>query len=222
MLRFSECKIFAENKVKVKIKANQSNNFYTVIAPIRMMALKALGESKEDYHGPILNLPDHATDRQNCAKSEWNMIEMEVVAFLRERCFMKNEVSEEELHKYAGIFMVNGVTVGNAKGAIYGKALYATFSVMNHDCLGNAKYKIDPDTWEVKVKAHTPIKKGQEITIQYFSSILGTHKRRKRIKGENVNKSVPPRLSFPKQANQRQVSVFFITTTTNQYSFNFS
>ena len=32
------------------------------------------------------------------------------------RCFLKNQVTEEDLYKYSGIFMVNGVTIGNIKG----------------------------------------------------------------------------------------------------------
>ena len=79
--------------------------------------------------------------------------------------------------------MVNGVTVGNVKGLAYGKALYPVFSIINHNCVSNAKFKIDIESWEVQVKAQRPIAKGEEITIQYLSTILGTHKRNKRIKG---------------------------------------
>ena len=139
-----------------------------------------IGESKMDLWNPILELPDHA---DKIARSEHEMIEMEVVEFLRNRCFLKNQISEEDLYKYSGIFMVNGVTVGNIKGLAYGKALYSTFSVINHNCLANARYKIDINSWEVQVKAQKSIQKGEEITIQYLSTILGTHKRRKRIKG---------------------------------------
>ena len=34
------------------------------------------------------------------------------------RCFLKNQVTEEDLYKYSGIFMVNGVTIGNIKGGL--------------------------------------------------------------------------------------------------------
>ena len=69
------------------------------------------------------------------------------------------------------------------KGQTYGKALYPIFSHINHNCLANAKYKIDINSWEVQVRAQKAISKGEEITIQYLSTVLGTHKRRKRIKG---------------------------------------
>ena len=80
--------------------------------------------------------------------------------------------------------MVNGVTIGNVKGPAYGKALYPVFSHINHNCLANAKYKIDINSWEVQVRAQKAISKGEEITIQYLSTVLGTHKRRKRIKAD--------------------------------------
>ena len=174
----SECKIYSTNKVKVKLKANEPNDFYTNIAPIRFLHLKNLGESTEDQTVPLLELPDHAEERSQFAKSEWNMIELEVVEFLRARCFLKNELSAEELHKLSGIFMVNSINVSKGKG------LYPIFSTVNHDCLSNAKFKVDPDSWILQLKAQSAIKKGQEITVQYLSTILGTHKRRKKIKSE--------------------------------------
>jgi len=176
-----ECKIFQEDRVKTKMMPNAPNGFYTCIAPIRMMSLKSSEESKMDLCKPIFQLPDHVDE---IARSEKELIGMEVVAFLHDRCFLKNQVTEEDLFKYAGIFMVNGVTIGNVKGPAYGKALYPVFSHINHNCLANAKYKIDINSWEVQVRAQKAISKGEEITIQYLSTVLGTHKRRKRIKGE--------------------------------------
>lgn len=101
--------------------------------------------------------------------------------------YFRNEISEEDLQHLAGVFSVNGVTIGNLKGSCYGKGLYSTFSILNHHCIGNAKYKIDPRSWMITVKAHQPIMKGEEIMVQYLSTILGTHKRRKRIKGNEPN-----------------------------------
>ena len=86
---FLECKIFSENKVKTKIVANAPNNFYISIAPIRMMHMKSLGESVEDLWKPLWKLPDHCEERHKVARSEWDTVQMEVVEFLRSRCFLK-------------------------------------------------------------------------------------------------------------------------------------
>ena len=98
--------------------------------------------------------------------------------------FYRNEISEEDLHRLAGIFGINAVTIGNHKGALYGKGLYPIFSIVNHNCVGNAKFKIDTNSWMITVKAQQAIKKGEEISVQYLSTILGTHKRRKRLKSK--------------------------------------
>lgn len=195
----AECKVYAENKVKVKLKANAPNGFYCSIAPIRMMALKS---SSEDSWASLSLLPDHAEDRQRSAKSEWEMLQMEVVEFLRARCFLKNQITEEELHNLSGIFLANAATIGNAAGkGSYGKALYSIFSLINHACVANAKFKIDASSWTVTVRAQKSIRKGEEITVQYLSSILGTHKRRKRIKG-NFTAIFPVFVEVAFQSNQ--------------------
>lgn len=163
------------------MEANAANDFYTCIAPIRMLALKSQGsENTDDIWQTLMQLPEHKEER--FGKSEWNIIEMEVVEFLRNRCFMKSKLSEDELHKYAGIFAINAAAIGNPKGLNHGKALYPIFSTMNHDCVANAKFKIDTNSWDVRIKAQTFIKKGEEITVQYLSTVLGTHKRKKRLK----------------------------------------
>ena len=64
------------------MKPNVPNSFYTCIAPIRMMSLKSMGESKMDLWKPILQLPDHV---EEIARSERELIGMEVVAFLHDR-----------------------------------------------------------------------------------------------------------------------------------------
>ena len=61
-----------------------------------------------------------------------------IFAFLCEN----EQVSEEELHKLTGIFMVNGATIGGPKGSVFGKALFPIFSCINHNCMANAKFKI--------------------------------------------------------------------------------
>ena len=88
-LLLSECKIFSQNKVKTKLIANAPNNFYASIAPIRMLHLKSLGESVEDVWKPLWKLPYHEEERFKVARSDWDVIQLEVVEFLRSRCFLK-------------------------------------------------------------------------------------------------------------------------------------
>jgi len=54
---------------------------------------------------------------------------------------------------------------------------------VNHSCLGNARFSVDSKQ-HVRVEAKQDIQEGEEITVQYYSSLLGTHKRRRRLKAE--------------------------------------
>ena len=61
------------------------------------------------------------------------------------------------------------------------------FSMINHDCLSNSKFQINFDgsrNPRISVKARRDIEAEEEITIQYTTSILGTHKRRKKLRSD--------------------------------------
>ena len=98
------------------------------------------------------------------------MFQLDVVDLIRNRCFLKNEISEAELHSLIGIFAVNGFNM-DSKGVL-GKALFPVFSVVNHDCVGNSKVQVVPSPAgqlqpRVVLKATRDIGEGEEITVQY-------------------------------------------------------
>merc|ERR1719278_1868855 len=55
---------------------------------------------------------------------------------------------------------------------------------MNHSCLANSKYHVDPIERSLVVVAGRDIQEGEELTVQYHSTILRTHKRRRMVKSE--------------------------------------
>ncbi|TRY68232.1 hypothetical protein TCAL_04165 [Tigriopus californicus] len=57
----------------------------------------------------VFQLPDHVEKRRGLG--EWKMFQKDVVDFLRRRCFMANEKSDEQLHKLLGIFMAHSTTI---------------------------------------------------------------------------------------------------------------
>ena len=66
-----------------------------------------------------------------------------------------------------------------------GKGLYPIFAIMSHYCICNARYMINPSDsggFEMYVRARKPIRKGEEISVQYLSALYGNFKRRKKIK----------------------------------------
>ena len=185
----SECRIFAANKVNIDIKNfDNPNSIYSSIGPIRLLETRQKSIKNEDgVWSKISHLPDHSEERRHLRGGEWNMFQLDVVDLLRDRCFMKNDISEEELHRIIGIWAVNSISLDNNK-KIHGRALFPIFSMLNHDCLSNAKFQINAEALntnpKICVKARRDIEADEEITIQYITSILGTQKRRKKLRSD--------------------------------------
>ena len=57
-----------------------------------------------------------------------------------------------------------------------GKGCYPIFAIMSHHCICNARYFVDPRTFNMYVRARVAIKAGEEITVQYLSALNGTHR----------------------------------------------
>ena len=64
-----------------------------------------------------------------------------------------------------------------------GRAIFPTFSLLNHSCVGNSVFRVETNS-QVRVEARRALEAGEEITVQYYTSYLGTHKRRRRLKSE--------------------------------------
>ena len=62
-----------------------------------------------------------------------------------------------------------------------GKGCYPIFAIMSHHCICNARYFVDPNTFNMYVRARVTIQAGEELTVQYLSALNGTHRRRKKI-----------------------------------------
>ena len=183
-----ECRIFSSNKVNIDISNfDNPNSIYSVIGPARLLDIRQKSLKNEDGRwGKLSSLPDHSEERKQLRGGEWKMFQLDVVELLRDRCFMKNEVSEDELNRIIGIFAVNSISLDNNK-QIHGRALFPVFSMINHDCLSNSKFQINFDGSKnprICVKARRDIEADEEITIQYTTSILGTHKRRKKLRSD--------------------------------------
>ena len=91
----------------------------------------------------------------------------------RDTCELGNEVTEEELHRLIGIFMINSLEV--ELGPHHGEEMgfYPVFSNINHACLANARLVKLPDK-SIEVRAKTAIEEGDEVTIQYLTETLPT------------------------------------------------
>jgi len=180
-----ECKLLTDNRVKVNItNCEEVNSIYSFILPYRLLKLR---EQDKEKWSRVASLPDHI--RERAGLGEWDMNQKDVVNFIRRRCFMGKEFSDEDIQRAIGIISVNSISLeprrlfaGPAKG-LSGRGIFPTFALINHSCVGNSRFRVD-DKQHIWVEAKEDIKEGEEITVQYYSTLLGTHKRRRRLKAE--------------------------------------
>lgn len=95
---------------------------------------------------------------------------------------LKMTTSEEEILNICSIFDTNAFDVRDTKGLVNVRALYATVSLIAHDCKQNTRHYFVGDDFEIYVNATVPIKKGELITTSYTQSLWGTLARRKHLK----------------------------------------
>jgi len=198
-----ECKLLSSNRVKVEVRnCEVSHPIYSFILPYRLLRMRVRDPAA---WARVASLVDHIQERANTV--EWEVETKEVVSFLRRRCFLAKEYSEEDIHRAIGICAINSVTLeprrlfqGPAKG-VSGRAIFPTFALTNHSCMSNARFTVEsgPGGGTVRIEAKDEIKKGEEITVQYYSSVLGTHKRRRRLKAEWYFWCMCPRCKDPSE-----------------------
>ncbi|CAB4054044.1 SMYD [Lepeophtheirus salmonis] len=101
--------------------------------------------------------------KEKKAKGEWEFLQKEVVNYIRNRLFMASDVGDEELHLLIGLFVIHSTP-------------------LEYDCIGNVHFSIDASNACISLKASHDIEKGQRMTVNFSPSVLGTLKRRKRLK----------------------------------------
>ena len=86
-----------------------------------------------------------------------------------------------------------------------GKGCYPIFAIMSHHCICNARYFVDPRTFNMYVRARVAIKAGEEITVQYLSALNGTH----RWPGQAIAMEVLEQCYLPRRRRRIRDEWFF-------------
>ena len=111
------------------------------------------------------------------------------------------QVSEEELHRLIGIFMINSLEVELGPGHGEEMGFYPVFSNINHSCLANARLVKLPDK-SIEVCAKVAIKEGEEVTNCYLrTSLTPTMSRRKLLRTKWFFDCVCQRCQDPTELN---------------------
>jgi len=153
-----------------KVKDKSFDQWLTVLRVLR------LRKSKSELWKRFNILEDHLEDRKECPimkrnkSAVWNVLHH----YLPE---LVEGLSCEDVMKICGILDANSFRIDK-----YGtRSIFLATSMVNHDCLSNARYIFD-DMGHVTLKAKKSIPKGDPITINYCTVLLNTEARLAKLK----------------------------------------
>lgn len=89
------------------------------------------------------------------------------------------DASEGSIHQMTGIIDVNGVDIPMMDSEAAG--IYPTFSMLEHSCTPNTKYKISP-SFQLTLRAAANIRAGEHLSTIYTHVLWGTAARRDHLK----------------------------------------
>ena len=180
-----ECGLLARAELREEIRAEVASPAY---APVTILRLLLLKDKDSDGWFRTNQLMDHLEDTGPCPE-EWTWYNDKILRHIRQSLGLGDSYSDEDIRHVIGLINVNAVCLQFPKmiGAPcteVGKGCYPIFAIMSHHCICNARYFVNPETFNMFVRARVAIKAGEEITVQYLSALRGTHKRRRKIRDE--------------------------------------
>ena len=82
----------------------------------------------------------------------------------RQNCHL-TKFSDDEIDKAVGLLWTNSFACASGGG----QAIFPVFSLISHSCISNCTHSVFPNK-HLALQARIPIKKGEELTINYISS----------------------------------------------------
>ncbi|KAF2367824.1 Zinc finger MYND-type [Trinorchestia longiramus] len=159
---------------------NDVNHFYEVVTTLRGLALKKKSPKKYEE---LLSLESHFNDRKGT--HIYNENQKRVVNMLRNYFMLVDfppeeiDASEGSIHQMTGIIDTNAVDIPLADSEIVG--IYPTFSMLEHSCTPNTKYRVSP-SYQLTLKAAVNIKEGEHLSTIDTHILWGTAARRDHLK----------------------------------------
>jgi len=180
-----KCAEGARHQAECKLLAGQEHPTYAPVTPLRMLLLQ---EGGGDRWLRTNQLMDHLEDSGEHPE-EWEWYDKEVRDTLRDTLHLGDRYSASDIRHAIGLLNVNAVClqfpkICGAPCTEVGKGCYPIFAIMSHHCVCNARYFVNPATFNMYVRARVHIKAGEELTVQYLSALNGNHRRRQKIREE--------------------------------------
>lgn len=153
-----------------KVPDKNPERWLTVLRVLR------LRKSQPELWQKFLLLEDHLEDRKECPlmtsnkANVWNVLKTYLPAFV-------DGLDLEDILRICGILDSNSFRI-DKHGT---RGLFLATSMVNHDCLPNARVVFD-HSGEVVVKAKKAISQGQTVSITYCSLLTNTETRLSKLK----------------------------------------
>jgi len=167
-----ECTILAENKDKMNLEDMKERG--VIYWPVSALRMLLIGQANPGMWAIVQRMLGHR-DKQK-EKVTWSQYNEHLVQFIREKCGLGDVYTAEEVEHVSGVIDVNSIRL-----ATHGHGVYPMTSIMSHSCLANTKTIMNEDG-SVDVRAVLEIKRGQEISKSYVSSLETTQLRQDKLK----------------------------------------
>ena len=166
-----ECATLAANKETINMDAMKEKD--ALYWPIS--ALRILLKCKENPRNwsIIKRMLSHREEQKK--RQTWPLYHEHLIKFITEGCKLGDTFTEEEVEHVSGVIDVNSIRLLSN-----GHGVYLKTSIMSHSCIANTKTLLNEDQ-TVDVRAVLPIKRGQEITKSYVSSVETTQMRQQKL-----------------------------------------
>jgi len=140
-----------------------------VVGILRLLSLR----NTEDWCR-IDNLLDRVSRKTQTDITKWKKVQTDIVDVIK----TKKDVDDELLHHLYDLVTLHTVDLCIRKERLSRRALYPLLALVNHSCVSNASYAVNPDDLSVVLRAKKKIPEGEYITRSYVPAVYGVPKRR--------------------------------------------
>ncbi|XP_014224254.1 protein msta-like [Trichogramma pretiosum] len=181
-----ECDFFRE---KAELIGGNVAELLSVLLHVRLCLLR---DHQPELWRQIMAMESHLDERRG--SPVWQERELGVVSILRKYGLESSSADPDELQRLCGVVDVNCFELRAPSSRPYHqqressqddncllRGLYATASIMSHECRGTACLAAD-ESFSMTVYTAVPLARGQVVSFNYTSSLAGTLERREHLR----------------------------------------
>ncbi|KAL7287967.1 hypothetical protein TKK_0018023 [Trichogramma kaykai] len=180
-----ECEFFRE---RAQLIGGNVAELLSVLLHARLCLLRS---RRPELWRRIMAMESHLDERRG--SPVWRERELGVVSVLRKYGLESSSTDPDELQRLCGVVDVNCFELRAPSSRAYQRessqdddncllrGLYATASIMSHECRGTVCLAVD-ESFSMSVYTAVPLGRGQVVSFNYTSSLAGTIERREHLR----------------------------------------